>query len=58
MNEKWGFDKAGVSHGMALGDLDNDGDLDVVINNLNEGASLYRNNASAGRIAIRPASRA
>ncbi|MDB6041034.1 MAG: ASPIC/UnbV domain protein, partial [Verrucomicrobiales bacterium] len=53
INEKWGFDKAGVSHGMALGDLDNDGDLDVVINNLNEGASLYRNNASAGRIAIR-----
>ena len=38
---------------MALGDLDNDGDLDVVINNLNEVASLYRNDAPAGRIEVR-----
>jgi len=31
----WGFDFKGVSHGMCLCDLDGDGDLDVVINNLN-----------------------
>jgi enediyne biosynthesis protein E4 len=50
---EWGFNEAVVSHGMALADLDNDGDLDVAINNFNAPASLYRNNASAPRVAVR-----
>jgi len=49
----WGFDREGISNGAALGDLDNDGDLDVVVNNLNAAASLYRNDVSAGRIGVR-----
>src|SRR5204862_3248565 len=53
MGHEWGFDQLGVSHGMALGDLDNDGDLDLVVNNLNAAASLYRNDAPAARIAVR-----
>jgi enediyne biosynthesis protein E4 len=51
--DTWGFNRAGVSHGMAVGDFDQDGDLDVVVNNLNGVASLYQNLSSAGRIAVR-----
>ncbi|HKS38407.1 MAG TPA: FG-GAP-like repeat-containing protein [Verrucomicrobiae bacterium] len=50
---KWGFDQRGVSHGMCLADLDGDGDLDVLINNLNEEAGIYRNNGVAARVAVR-----
>ncbi|MGH7699581.1 MAG: FG-GAP-like repeat-containing protein [Gemmatimonadales bacterium] len=42
-----------VSHGMALADLDGDGDLDVVINRLGTPAAVLRNDATAPRIAIR-----
>jgi len=49
----WGFDQSGVAHGMALGDLDNDGDMDVVVNNLNGAAGVYRNESQAARVAVR-----
>jgi len=49
----WGFDQVGVSQGIALADLDNDGDLDVVVNNLTGAAGLYRNDTTAPRVGVR-----
>ena len=53
VSREWGFDWMGVANGMALGDLDDDGDLDVVFNALNEGSILLRNNSEAPRIRVR-----
>lgn len=43
---EWGIGKPDFSNGSAYGDLDNDGDLDLVINNINSEASIFRNEAN------------
>ena len=43
-NLEWGLDEKTFSNGVVYSDLDNDGDLDLVVNNLEDFASIYRNN--------------
>jgi hypothetical protein len=53
-SERWGFGvEDDISHTIAAGDLDGDGDLDAVVNRLRSPALVLRNDAPAPRIAVR-----
>jgi hypothetical protein len=48
-SEAWGLHEPMYSNGSAYADLDNDGDLDLVLNNLQAPAKVFRNNTDTSR---------
>jgi enediyne biosynthesis protein E4 len=48
VTERWGMSIPSYSNGAAYADFDNDGDLDVVINNINDKAFFYKNTLNDG----------
>ncbi|MCI0535985.1 MAG: VCBS repeat-containing protein, partial [Verrucomicrobiales bacterium] len=53
VTSSWGTEQPAVHHGIALADLDGDGDLDFAVNNLGTSASIFRNESNRPRVSVR-----
>lgn len=49
--DEWGMNQKSWSHGSAFSDLDNDGDLDLIMNNQDDNIFVYQNLSSDGEAA-------
>jgi enediyne biosynthesis protein E4 len=52
-SESWGITKPAFSNGAAVGDLDNDGDVDLVVNNIDDEAFVYENTSTANYLKVK-----
>ena len=53
VSEDWGLDDANFSNGATYADLDNDGDLEIIINNVDQEAQIYKNNSTNNFIKVK-----
>jgi hypothetical protein len=49
VSKEWGFDEKSYSSGMAVADLDNDGDYDIIINRIDDFAAIYENKTNLSK---------
>lgn len=52
VNQDWGIEHKGFSNGAVYADLDNDGDLEIIINNIDDEAVIFQNNTSNNYLKI------
>ena len=52
-SKEWGLDELSMAYGASRADLDSDGDLDLIITNLNKAVSIFENQASGNRITVK-----
>jgi hypothetical protein len=53
VSESWGLDQKNFSNGATYADLDNDGDLELIVNNVDQEAQIYRNNSKNNYIKVK-----
>ena len=53
VSEAWGLDDKNFSNGAVYADLDNDGDLEIIVNNIDQEAQIYKNNSDNNFIKIK-----
>ena len=53
VSQAWGLDRLSASYGAAFGDLDRDGDLDLITTNFGEPVSIYQNQSERNRLVIK-----
>ena len=49
----WGLDQKNFSNGATYADLDNDGDLEIIVNNVDQNAQIYRNNSTNNFVKVK-----
>jgi hypothetical protein len=49
----WGLDDKNFSNGATYADLDNDGDLEIIVNNIDQEAQIYRNNSTNNFVKVK-----